>query len=45
MLEGLSAAGMKAELHVYAGLTYEFADAPYMMEAMAAEVATFLIAL
>jgi hypothetical protein len=28
MFEGLSAAGMKAELHVYAGLTHQFADAP-----------------
>jgi acetyl esterase/lipase len=42
MFEALSAAGVKAELHIYAGLSHEFADAPYMMEAMAAEVANFL---
>jgi acetyl esterase/lipase len=42
MFEALTAAGVKVELHIYAGHTHEFADAPYMMEAMAAEVANFL---
>jgi acetyl esterase/lipase len=42
MFDVLTAAGVKAELHIYAGLSHEFADAPYMMEAMAAEVDNFL---
>lgn len=42
MFEALSAAGVKVELHIYAGHTHEFADAPYMMESVAAEVANFL---
>ncbi|HEX2558532.1 alpha/beta hydrolase [Phenylobacterium sp.] len=42
MFEALSSAGVKVELHIYAGHTHEFADAPYMMESVAAEVANFL---
>lgn len=42
MFDALTAAGVKAELHIYAGHTHEFADAPYMMELMTAEVANFL---
>lgn len=42
MFDALQAAGVKAELHIYAGHTHEFADAPYMMELVAAEVANFL---
>lgn len=42
MFEALLAAGVKVELHLYAGMSHEFADAPYMMGAMAAEVANFL---
>ena len=42
MFEALVAAGVKTELHIYAGHTHEFAEAPYMMELMAAEVANFL---
>jgi acetyl esterase/lipase len=42
MFDALVAAGVKAELHIYAGHTHEFADAPYMMDLMAAEVANFL---
>lgn len=42
MFDALVAAGVKAELHIYAGHTHEFADAPYMMELVAAETANFL---
>jgi acetyl esterase/lipase len=42
MFDALVAAGVKTELHIYAGHTHEFAEAPYMMELMAAEVANFL---
>ncbi len=42
MFDALSAAGVKAELHIYAGHTHEFAEAPYMMEDVALEVTNFL---
>lgn len=42
MFDALTAAGVKTELHIYAGHTHEFAEAPYMMELMAAEVGNFL---
>lgn len=42
MFDALIDAGVKAELHIYAGHTHEFADAPYMMELVAAEVSNFL---
>jgi len=42
MYEALMNAGVKTELHIYAGHTHEFAVAPYMLQPVHDEIALFL---